>query len=172
MIERGFSQQTINRAMQEACELATNSTDRSSWTGAVLLDAKGAVIGRGLNSFMSGFDPNDPANHERPRKYEITEHAERRAIYDAVRRGSQVLDSTLVAAWIGCTDCDRAIVETGVREIIRMPFNPGTDHWAANIMTGDEILRASGVTITEMPFDDIDLPMLLRNGVMIDPRHA
>ncbi len=172
MIERGFGQEVIDEAMREACNLATESTDRSSWTGAVLLNAGGNIIGSGFNSFMPGFDPDDPANHERPRKYEITEHAERRALYDAVRRGRRVVDSTLLAAWIGCTDCDRAIAEMGVREIIRLPLNRTDDHWIKNILVGDEILDKSGVVITEMPFDHLKLPQLLRNGKMIDPRRA
>ncbi len=170
--QRNFGQDTIDDAMYEACLLAQQSTDRSSWTGAVLLDVEGHTIGRGFNSFMPGFDPDDDANHARPRKYEITEHAERRALYDAARRGHRVVESTLVAAWIGCTDCDRAIAEMGVSEIIRLPVNWTNDHWSANIATGDEILRASGVIITEQSFEHLELPAVLRNGQMIDPRHA
>lgn len=170
---RGFGQEVIDEAMLEACRLAVqHSTDRSSWTGAVLLGETGEVIGRGWNSLMPGFDADDPKNHERPRKYEITEHAERRALHDAVRRGRRVVDSTLVAAWIGCTDCDRAIAEMGVREIVRLPLNHTNDHWIENILVGDEILRHSGVIITEMSFEYLALPELLRNGKMVDPRLA
>lgn len=166
---REFDQDVIDAAMLEACQLATNSLDRSSQTGAVILSPTGHTIGRGYNAFMPGFDDADPANHERPRKYQITEHAERRAIFDATRRSEQLLRSVMVAAWVGCTDCDRAIAQSGIGEIIRLPLR-GNDHWLADILVGDEILRRSGVKITEMTFDNLDLPRVLRNGVLIDPR--
>lgn len=164
-------QSTIDHAMSLACELATKSPDPSSQTGAVLISEQGRVIGMGYNTFTTGIQPT-LENLERPRKYRLIEHAERNAIYHAAKWGNQTLRSTMVSPWIGCTDCDRAIVAAGVQEIVRMPIDFGNDHWSENIALGDTILRAGGVTITEQRFEHLTLPLLRRNSQLVDPRHT
>lgn len=159
----------IDQAMVMACNLATYSRDPSSQTGAVIVSLAGEVIGTGYNDLSTGID-DIPENWQRPRKYKLVEHAERSALYQAARLGKQTLGAVMVSPWIGCTDCDRGIVAAGVQEIVRIPINFGTDHWSEDIALGDDIMRAAGVKIIELPFEHLTLPALRRNGVLVDPR--
>ena len=61
---------------------ATKSKDKSTTVGAVVVGPDNEIRTTGYNSFVRGFN-EEPRHHERPLKYEVTEHAERNAIYNA-----------------------------------------------------------------------------------------
>jgi len=46
------------------------------------------------------------------------EHAERNAIYNAARHGTQMEGCTLYVELLPCMDCARAIVQAGIREVV------------------------------------------------------
>jgi dCMP deaminase len=103
--------------LKSAYQLARNqSTDTSTKLGAILYSDKFA-IGQGVNRLPKGV-LHLPERLERPLKYEFTEHAERNAIYDAARHGFPTDKAKLYAPWFACTDCGRAIIEAGIKEVI------------------------------------------------------
>ena len=59
-----------------------------------------------------------PERLERPEKYLWMEHAERNAIYNAARHGTQMQGCTLYVELLPCMDCARAIVQAGIREVV------------------------------------------------------
>lgn len=92
------------------------SGDRSTKVGAVIVGPNNRVVSVGYNDFPSGVLDKEE-RHQRPDKYLYTEHAERNAIYNArlIPEGS-----TLYLNWTGCpcTDCTRAIIQSGVKRVI------------------------------------------------------
>ena len=61
------------------------SKDPSTKTGAVILEKySGALISIGYNDLPEGVEDTDQ-RRQRPNKYLFTEHAERNAIYSALR---------------------------------------------------------------------------------------
>jgi dCMP deaminase len=90
---------SIHRIILGQCyREAINSPDTSTQLGAVIVDKGGIVRYQTLvhNGFVDGWIVTE-ADYERPRKYVVTEHAERRAIYKAAKAGIALDGSTLYA---------------------------------------------------------------------------
>jgi len=100
----------------------TKSKDRSTKCGAIIVGPNHEIRSTGFNGFPRGIDDENPAYHERPLKYDYTEHAERNAIYHAARVGVSTDDCTM---YIGhnpvqgiCCGCARAIIQSGITKVI------------------------------------------------------
>lgn len=138
--------------LRRAYNLAANSNDKSTKLGALLIDNSECVLMSGVNSMPIDM-VNDPINHERPRKYAITEHAERAAIYAAVKVGLSTNNLIMVTPLAACPDCARAIVLAGIKLIVthKQAFLRLPERWLEAMAIGSEILEAGGVE--HMMFD-------------------
>jgi len=136
--------------MRRAYQLADDrSTDISTKVGAVLVDpVDGEVMVAGVNSFTDPDMASDSRNYERPRKYQVTEHAERAAIYSAAKCGTPTKGLIMVCFWACCSDCARAIVLAGVPLVVahKQAFEKTPERWREEIDIGLEILAGGGVT--------------------------
>ena len=125
--------------------VASWSPDRSTQVGAVIVDDDYNIVSTGYNGFTRGLDPEE-RHHERPAKYEYTEHAERNAILAAARRGVSLIGTTMYQNWAptACPDCARAIVQAGIKRMVgyNRPFG-GSRDWGFS--AADEILDNGGV---------------------------
>ena len=97
-------------------EIASWSKDRSTQVGAVIVAEDKTPSSYGYNGFPREVDDDAADRHERPDKYDWTEHAERNAIYNATRTGQTLMKNTIYVTHIPCPDCARAIIQrTGCR---------------------------------------------------------
>lgn len=138
--------------LAEAYRTATQSPDPSSQAGTLVCSPLGTVLSRACNTFPPGIHAT-PENLERPRKYEVVEHAERGALYALLRANAGMTrDPVMVAPWAACTDCARAIVLSGIKTLVRhsdvMERSP--ERWLESITLADEILVAGNVDIVEI----------------------
>ena len=147
--------------MRAAYEVATESPDPSTQNGALIV--RDAMIGghvgfeflaRGSNTFTRGME-STPERLERPLKYTFVEHAERNAIFHAASLGVNCTDMTMVCPWAACTECARAIVQSGIGKLVRhkQASDRSPERWIESIALADEILLASGIKIIE--FDGV-----------------
>lgn len=115
------------------------SSDTNTQVGAVLVAGKRLVYG--VNRTVCRIDGAS--------KYDVTEHAERAAIYKAAAVGIATAGSTLYAPWFACTDCARGIVLAGVREVVGLVSlrRATPQRWLENIELADEILSRGGVNV-------------------------
>jgi dCMP deaminase len=136
--------------MRVAYQLAADeSTDTSTKCGALLIHPDdGRVILGGVNSFVNSDMAAHPKNYERPRKYWVTEHAERAAILKAAKRGISTSGLIMVAPWAACPDCARAIVLAGIPLVVshKRAFDQTPKRWIELVIAGIEILKGGGVT--------------------------
>lgn len=136
--------------LRQAYQLSDDhSTDRSTHVGALLLDTSNAkVLTTGVNAFTSKLHYQDPRNHTRPRKYMLTEHAERAAIYEAARLGYPTAGLSLISPWASCPDCARAIVLSGIVQVIghQQAYDKTPERWKAEVELGLEILEDGNVS--------------------------
>lgn len=144
---------TTNQVFQElmfrAYEVAFNeSTDTNTKIGALLINAKGGILVSGANAFIDPAMTDVPANHERPRKYKLTEHAERASIYKAAMLGIPLQGQTMVCPWACCTDCARAIVLSGIKLVVahQQAYDMTPERWQEEVSLGIEILEGGGVS--------------------------
>jgi dCMP deaminase len=114
------------RFMRLAVEVATWSRDRSTRVGAVIVSPDNEVRAVGYNGFPRGIEDGVGERYERPLKYKWTEHAERNAIYVAARNGIALEGCRIYLPWFPCMDCARAIVQSGLIQLIA--FKPDLEH--------------------------------------------
>jgi deoxycytidylate deaminase len=88
---------------------------------------------------------------ERPMKYSLTEHAERDVIYKAARWHHRTKGSTLVANWVACPDCARAIVLAGISTVVchQQCMDRTPDRWREMVDLGLFILKQGGVEVRQ-----------------------
>jgi len=125
--------------LREALRYAkANSLDESTQVGAVIVVGKRMVYGANRIAAPVVAD-----------KHAVTEHAEREAIYKAAACGVPLAGSTMYAPWFACTDCARAIILSGIRQVVGLVSlrNATPKRWAVNISLADVMLQRSGVGV-------------------------
>ena len=124
---------------------ATNAHDPHTQNGAVLVPKRETVV------YAANCIPRELANLasrlERPAKYQWVEHAERRVIYTCAKNGIATADATIYCVWFACTDCARAIIQAGIREVVGhvVPRSRTPDRWLEQVEAGEAMLREAGV---------------------------
>jgi dCMP deaminase len=132
--------------------VAEKSKDRSTKVGAVIVGEANNVLSTGYNGFPRGVNDNVEERHGRPAKYKWTEHGERNAIYNASRHGIVLAGARLYLNWepCPCTDCARAIIQSGIKEVIgpNIPFGGVGTHWSDDAKISKQMLDEAGVKRT------------------------
>jgi dCMP deaminase len=93
------------------------SKDPSSKVGAILV-ADNNVFSTGFNGFPRGIQDTHERLHDRETKYKYVCHAEANSIYNAARLGRPTLGSTMYTIGVPCTECAKAIIQAGVKEVV------------------------------------------------------
>nr|WP_083794887.1 deaminase [Bradyrhizobium sp. ORS 278] len=119
--------------MDQAAAAATQSKDRSRKIGCVIVDRNDVLVQMGWKGFPRRVNENVEACHVRPLKNKWTEHAERNAIYKAAARGVSTLGCTIYLSWFPCSDCARAIIQSGIERLICVASEPDDPQWSEDI---------------------------------------
>jgi dCMP deaminase len=142
---------TYQELLREAYKWAEKvSDDRSTKNGSLLIRGSQMVpLLFGSNRFPTRSLAKNEANHERPRKYAFTEHAERDVIYLAAKCGLSTSGLVMVCPWACCAECARAIVMAGIVSVIahKQAHDKSPERWRQAIVDGQVILAAGGVCI-------------------------
>jgi len=145
--------------MKMAYLVASKSKDRSMKCGCVLVGDGHSLLSTGYNGFPRLCNDKIESRYERPEKYAWTEHAERNSIYNAARNGVKLLNSTAYITGFPCVDCARAIVQSGVEEIViptkdTDPFfiESRWDDWAESFVKARTMLEEGQVIIREIRY--------------------
>jgi dCMP deaminase len=156
------------------------STDPSTQNGAVLVDASGEPLVEGANHFPTGVEEKE-VRWERPLKYSYVEHAERNVIFAAARQGLKTQDLIMYCPWAACSDCARAIIQAGIKEVVchHDPYAderfgmPVAAHWKESIAIALGMLKEAGVGlrwIDEKLYKDNEKQLQIRfNGQLVSP---
>jgi dCMP deaminase len=123
------------------------SPDPSTRVGAIIRTTDNTIIS-GCNHLPPGMEDIDLS--DRALKYKVIEHAERDVIYKAVRRGLCLQDATMYCPWAACCDCARAIVLSGIKEVVchGNALDQTPDRWREDIELAKKILVGGGVKYT------------------------
>lgn len=151
--------------LREACRCAVqHSQDGYTHNGAVLVTSRRVV-------FSANVAPPGVSlagRGDRPLKYAYVEHAERAVIYQAAATGTPTAGSTLYCPWFACTDCARAIIMAGIKEVVGlMTHRQATPaRWSENLRLAEGMMTEAGVGMrwlsgpvgVTMRFDGRDFP--------------
>lgn len=136
-----------NRWMDTARLISSWSKDRSRKCGAVIVDGRQNQLSSGWNGFPRGIRDDVEARHERPAKYTWTEHAERNAIYNAAAAGTRLLGATMYVTWFPCSDCARAIIQSGIKRLVCIKFDVADPKWGADFLVAKEMLEEAEIFV-------------------------
>lgn len=134
------------RFLEMAALVASWSKD-STKVGCVIVDTSRTVLGVGYNGLPRNVSEM-PGRTERPAKYLWTEHAERNALYNALRSGTSLLGAIMYLNWYPCADCARGIIQSGIATIVagqKPNFDDPT--WGAQFMVVAVMLKEAGVRV-------------------------
>lgn len=130
---------------------ARKSKDRSTKVGCVIVGPDNEIRSSGYNGFPRGVNDDIDARHDRPTKYDYTEHAERNAIYNAARVGIPTKGCTLYLNWepCPCSGCTRAIIQSGIKRIVgpAIPFGGKGTHWNDEFVNSRAMLKEAGIEV-------------------------
>lgn len=134
------------RFMDLAEHVASWSKDRSRGIGAVIVGPDRTIRALGYNGFPRGVDDNVEERHTRPDKYMWTEHAERNAIYNALRAHTDIRGCTCYVNLFCCCNCARAVIQSGLSRIVSYP--PDDDpRWMKDFQISMEMFQEAGVKV-------------------------
>jgi len=138
------------RFMDLTEHIAQWSKDRSTKLGCVIVGPDNEIRSTGYNGFPRGIDDTLDARHERPEKYLWSEHAERNAIYNCARMGVSTKGCRIYVPWFPCMDCARAIVQSGISQVIyKKPDleEPRWARWAVSFRASKELFLESNTDL-------------------------
>lgn len=150
-----FSEKWHRRFMEMAFLIATWSKDTSTKTGAVVVGPDREIRATGYNGLVRGVDDEKPERMERPTKYDFFEHAERNAIYNACLTGTSLKGCVLYATHAPCTDCARAIIQSGIKMVVTNPLEVRKDikdaTWRDKLEYSRQMFEEAGIEYLELP---------------------
>jgi dCMP deaminase len=135
------------RFMSLARHISLWSKDQSTKVGCVIVSSSREILAVGYNGFPRGIDDDLTERHQRPAKYVWTEHAERNAIFSAVRVGVSLHKAMMYLPWFPCPDCARAIVQAGIETLVAVKPDTTDSRWGEGFVTSEGILRECGIAI-------------------------
>lgn len=147
--------------MNRAIRAAVLSEDESVQNGAAILNSAGDFV-TACNEFPRNVE-SLPERWVRPEKYMWVEHAERNAIYKCSAAGIDTTMASMYCPWAACADCARAIVQSGIGWVYRLPMTEA-DGWTKSIRIGDIIMQEGGVEVITIPIEEVKIPKGLRLG--------
>lgn len=152
--------------LRQCYKMATRSPDPSNQNGAVILPNKTSTCyAHGINHIpWKKYD--DPTVYaDREQKYRYVEHAERSAIYNAIRDHIRTDGSILICPWIACGPCSRAIYLSGIKTLIthKQRWETTPERWKEDVEDAVSCLIDSGVTV-DFVDAKLDCDPILVNG--------
>ena len=150
-----FSDKWHYRFMDVARLISSWSKDPSTKTGAVVVGPDKEIRAVGYNGLVRGVNDDAPERMERPMKYDFFEHAERNAIYNACLTGTQLKGCVIYATHPPCTDCTRAIIQSGISLVVTNGLEERPDittaNWRDKLSLSEQMLKEAGVECIFLP---------------------
>jgi len=128
---------------------AAKSEDEHTHIGAVIVGPDHEIRSTGYNGMPRGIK-NKPERQERPEKYFWFEHAERNAIYNAVRVGTPLKGCTIYINAMPCTDCARAIIQSGITKVVvdvATDLLENHEQWKTQIEVALKMLKEANIDV-------------------------
>ncbi len=136
--------------MTLALVASLKSKDPSTQVGAVIIDNKTRkLVSSGFNGFPRYID-DDQIPQTRPEKYLYVVHAELNAILHAER---ELTGCSLYATVFPCSDCMKAIVQSGIKQVVFLNELNGKD-WKESKKATLKMADLAGIKIDRFGSDN------------------
>ncbi|MBO7195734.1 MAG: dCMP deaminase family protein [Clostridia bacterium] len=125
------------------------SKDPSTQVGACIIDTDKRILSTGYNGFPQGCSDDEfPWNRDESlgeTKYQYVVHAELNAILNA--SGKKLAGSTVYVGLFPCHECAKAIIQSGIKEII---YLSDKYHDTPSMSASRKMLEAAGVSFRQI----------------------
>ena len=105
------------------------------------------ILSSGYNGMPRGVNDTIETRWVRPEKYKYVVHAETNGIFNACRNGVSLKDSICIVTMFPCSNCAKALIQVGVKEI----FTPSPDfeheRWGEDFKYSFEMLTETNIYI-------------------------
>lgn len=135
-----------------AYAISKRSRDPSTKVGVVIVAPDNQIVSQGYNGFPRGVHNTEERWTTRPEKYNFIVHAERNAIYNAVRQGRSTDGCTMYGFYAcpPCEQCTLAVIQSGIKEFVMgtVPFpGVGKGNWYDTDGDSPAMLTESGIVM-------------------------
>jgi dCMP deaminase len=159
--------------MTMAYLISMKSKDPSTRVGAVIVGPDYEVRASGYNGLPRGIADRPERYEDKEYKYMACNHAEENAILHCARIGVSTRGCSMYVPWLPCARCAKAIIQSGIKEIIYDPKFPGNhehhqENWMRSMEISHEILVEADVAVREFHGDLINIDGLYR-GKQFNP---
>lgn len=149
--------------------VAMKSKDPSTRVGAVIIGPDKEIRATGYNGLPRGVIDREYRYTDKEYKYEACNHAEENAILHCALNGVSAKGCTLYSQWMPCARCTKAIIQSGIREVVYHADFPGNDpeqmkNWEYSINITKELLNETGVTLRSFDGDLIKIEGLYKGN--------
>jgi len=115
------------RFLELAKHISTWSKDPSTQIGCVIVDENRRILSVGYNGLPDKIEDREEIINNRELKYKYVIHAEMNALYNALKNGVSVNGSIAYVYGLPiCSECAKAIVQTGVKAVVF--YNTSQEH--------------------------------------------
>lgn len=136
--------------MDKAKLTSLQSKDPDKKVGAVLVK-NNKILSSSYNSFPKGVTIVGRLSHK-PTKLAFTVHAETNAIYKAANAGIKLNGSTIFCTFFPCSDCAKAIIQSGVVEVVA-PVLDKNSSWYEEMLSSQILLEEAKIKITHIEYE-------------------
>jgi dCMP deaminase len=160
--------------IEMAYQVATRSKDPDSKIGAVIVTPDHQLLTTGYNGLPRGLDDEIPERLKRPLKYQWIEHAERNAIYNAGRIGTQLMGGIIYVPAAPCMDCARGLQGVGIIEVVTHKLwedraeSLWSKDWKESITLARELFFECGINLRSYdgPVDNVIVSSLRGEDIL------
>src|SRR5262245_13035493 len=126
---------------------------RGRRVGAVIVGPDKEIRSTGFNGFPRGVRDDVQARHSRETgaKYLWSSHAERNAIYNAARIGVPLKGCTLYVPWFPCVECAKAIIQSGIAELVAYEPDFSEPKWGVEFQVVQEMFGEADLKVRYIP---------------------
>ena len=137
------------RFMLLAHHLAGWSIEKGRRVGAVVAGPDNEIRSTGFNGLPRGVRDAVEERHSRVTgaKYIWSCHAEQNAIFNAARIGVPLKDCTIYVPWFPCVECTKAIIQSGISELVAYAPDQPNSKWAADFSISNVMLKEAGIVV-------------------------
>ena len=141
----------VKRLLKDAYTYAQEmSPDPSTKNGSILVGRDGRILTYGVNRFPRGVAETPSRLTDKATKYRLVVHAESSAVFNAANHGKMVSGSTLYCPFYACSECAKAIVQSGIIRVVGhaqlMALASEHTTWVQSIIDAWHVLHEAGVS--------------------------
>lgn len=150
--------------------VSMKSKDPSTRVGAVIVGPDHAIRSTGFNGFPRGVRDLPERYENRDYKYYACNHAEENAVLHCARIGVSAVGCTLYTQWLPCAYCAKAIIQSGISNIVYHKEFPGNNNdnnirWQNSMNISKEMMAEAGIAIRVFSGTILQINGLYNNNV-------